>query len=439
MIDINLWKNEFDGKKILIWGYGKEGRSSYELIHLVCPDQRIDIADQRKQNSVIRETVERECVNTRFFFDDEVDFNSYDLILKSPGIVVNGRVQAEKISGVTQLFLKYYGKQTIGVTGTKGKSTTTSLIAAALSEQYKVHLVGNIGVSAFTCLENLEAGDLVAYELGCHQLEYASYSPHVGVFLNLYEEHLDHYGSLDRYRQAKDHVFSNQSEQDVAILHESLTEEIALRPDAVVIGREIDAIGRELICKGHRLLVEDCRLVGDHNYRNAAVAYYIARELYGVSDEQFLHAMASFEPLHHRIEDLGEYEGVRFVNDSISTIGQSCIMALEALRDVDTVLIGGMDRGIEYDELEEYLSAHSNLKVVFMYGSGKRIYEEMKEKGMDRDGLHYCEDLANAVELGRALTSLHHICLLSPAASSYDHFKNFEERGEIFRRLAFRL
>jgi UDP-N-acetylmuramoylalanine--D-glutamate ligase len=177
-------------------------------------------------------------------------------------------------------------------------------------------------------------------------------------------------------------------------------------------------------------------LIGDHNYQNLAVAYYAA-EQYGISDEQVLDACRHFVPLHHRLEDLGENNGIRYVNDSISTIGQACIQALRSIQNVDTVLIGGMDRGISYAELENYLYERKDVQVIFMYATGHRIFAEMKEKTLMRDGLYQTEDLNEAVSLAKQLTRKGHTCLLSPAASSYDHFKNFEERGKIFEKLAF--
>lgn len=180
----------------------------------------------------------------------------------------------------------------------------------------------------------------------------------------------------------------------------------------------------------------DCRLIGQHNFLNLAVAYYIAR-MYGVTDEQVVSAMKNFRPLAHRLENLGEHNGICFVNDSICTIGQACIQALSALKNVDVVLIGGMDRGIHYKELEAYLSQRKDVQVIFMYATGHRILQEMKDANFVREGLYEVENLEQAVAFAKTLVRPHHICLLSPAASSYDHFKNFEERGDVFKKLAF--
>lgn len=433
-MSMNDWRNEFENKNVLIWGFGLEGKASYRLIRKVCPDLVVTIADSRKGTAL--ERAKADTVNTICIYDDEADFSSYDLILKSPGIVLPEGMDTSNISGESQLFLKHYADRTIGITGTKGKSTTTSVTAAVLREKYPVVLVGNIGIPCFDAVEEMEAGALAAFEISCHQLEYCPYSPHVGVYLNLYEEHLDHYGSFKAYGDAKSKVIANQKDGDIAILHEDLTQYFDLaKSEPVLIGRDITAEGNVLHIPGKSMKAENCKLIGEHNYRNLATAWYIA-SLFGVTDEQVLHAAESFDPLHHRLEDLGEAGDIRYVNDSISTIGQSCIQALEALENVDTVLVGGMDRGIEYRELEEYLSNRTDVKVIFMYTTGKRIYQEMEQNSQLREGLYVTEDLYEAVALAKKLTRPHHTCLLSPAASSYDHFKNFEHRGDEFRKAA---
>ena len=428
------WKKEFADRKVIIWGFGREGKSSLKFIRSLLPEQEITVAEGRKTDLA---KIEAENPHVQAVYDDETDFNEYDLILKSPGIVVKKEIDRQKLSGQTQLFLKHYADRTIGITGTKGKSTTTSLVYTLLKEKYNTVLVGNIGIPCFEAIEQMENGYLAAFEMSCHQLEFCPYSPHIAVYLNLFEEHLDHYGTFAAYANAKANIFTHQKKGDVTILHRDLKARFKDKwvNEPVFIEQDINAEGQTLLIPGHTLTIEKCALIGEHNYRNLAVAYYIA-SLYGVSDEQVRHAASVFAPLHHRLEDLGEFHGIRYVNDSISTIGQASIQALEALKDVDVILIGGMDRGIEYKELEQYLSAHPELKVVFMYATGHRIHEEMKKAGQDREGLYEVQDLKEAVALGRSFVKPHHILLLSPAASSYDHFRNFEERGDVFRRLA---
>jgi UDP-N-acetylmuramoylalanine--D-glutamate ligase len=437
-MNMQEWKQEFAGKKILIWGFGREGQSSYRLIRSLLPEQLIDIADSPKTGREVLAKAHEQTVHTHIFYDTDIDITSYDMVLKSPGIVVPTGLSRENLTGQTQLFLKHYRSQVIGITGTKGKSTTSTLTACILSTKYRTHLVGNIGTPCFDIVPELKPEDLVSFEVSCHQLELCPYSPHVAVFLNLFEEHLDHYGTMAAYGAAKANVFLHQQKGDIAILNEHLTEWIPQADQPVLIGRDIRAEGTTLIIPNESLTVKDCRLIGEHNYWNLAVVYYIAHAIYGIDNETFLAAAARFQPLEHRLEDLGIHGGIRYIDDSISTIGQSCIQALTSLKNIDTVLVGGMDRGIEYRELEDYLAARTDVQVIFMYASGHRVHAEMTARGLQREGLHEVEDLEQAVALAKSLTRPGCSCLLSPAASSYDHFKNFEERGDVFERLACR-
>ncbi len=428
------WKEEFENKKIVIWGFAREGKASYNLIRRVCPDLHLTIAEGCKTDL---SAIMSEYPNVTAVHDDELDFSEFDMVLKSPGIVVPDHISKENITGETQLFLKHYRKQTIGITGTKGKSTTTSLIYAMLKEGKKVNLVGNIGIPCFEAIEGMEEGELAVFELSCHQLEFCPYSPHVAIYLNLFEEHLDHYGTFENYGNAKANIFLHQDEEDIVVMHESLTQYIPqCKSTPVLIGRDIYADGQTLLIPDHTLTIKECSLIGSHNYVNLAVAYFVAN-LYGISNVQVKEAVKKFKPLHHRLEDLGEFGGIRFVNDSICTIGQASIQALNALKDVDTILIGGNDRGIGYEDLEEDLWNRENLNVIFMYASGKRVYEEMKAQNHIKDSFYLVKDLEEAVKLSKKITREHHTVLLSPAASSYDHFKNFEERGDVFAKLAF--
>lgn len=426
MIDRDSWIQEFKDKNVLIWGYGMEGKSTYNFIRSLLPEQTLTIADKKIENV-------KDTTNTVLLREEETDFNAYDLIIKAPGIVAPNTINKSKITGQAPLFLKHYRNQTIGITGTKGKSTTTSIIAKVLSTKYKTFLVGNIGKACFDVIDELTEDALVAFEISCHQLEYATYSPHIAIYINLFDEHLDHYGTFENYGRAKDQIFVHQKEDDILIIHEDIQNRAGNR-EKICIGKDIYAIGHVLYDGKKQLEVKECSLKGEHNYQNLAVVYKVA-ELYDISDEKFLEAVKEFQPLRHRLEVIGTVENVMYINDSISTIGETCIQALDTYPNTSVVLVGGMDRGIHYDKLEEALFARKDVQVIFMYATGKRIHKEMKDKGLDRSDLYDVEDLDEAVTLAKKIARPNTVCMLSPASTSYDHFKNFEARGDYFRKL----
>lgn len=427
------WINEFENKKIVIWGFGREGLSSYTFIRSLLPNSLIYIADGNTSFKNIQR-IKDLTTNIELIDEDMID-SSFDVILKSPGIVLKGKQKDLEVTSEAQLFLKHYKNQTIGITGTKGKSTTSSLIYAALQTTCKTVLVGNIGIPCFDCIQDMEEGAIAVFEISCHQLEYATTSPHIGVFLNLFEEHLDHYGSFEAYGNAKANIFRNMDASDMILIHKDLDAYCKEIAHPILIGRDITTKDSTLIIPNHSLTIEECALIGKHNLCNMAVAYMVSKQ-FGVSDENFKKAMKEFKPLSHRLENLGVIDGITYVDDSISTIGQSCIQALVSLPNTTTVLVGGMDRGIEYNELEAYLSKRNDLNVIFMYSSGERVYNELKEKHLLHDRMTLVNDLQEAMFLAKKISPKGSLVLLSPAASSYDHFKNFEERGDVFRELA---
>jgi len=193
-------------KKILILGFGKEGQSTYSLLRKLFPEKTLCIADRNgnlKENEIIKADSARVCLHLGDVYLDNI--SDYDLIIKSPGISLKNFSDCDfsKFTSHTELFIRLFRKHIIGITGTKGKSTTASLIHHIISAYTKnCVLVGNIGVPPFDMLDSINRDTIIVYELSSHQLEQVQVSPHISVLLNLYEEHLDHYQSFENYQQA---------------------------------------------------------------------------------------------------------------------------------------------------------------------------------------------------------------------------------------------
>lgn len=428
-------------KSVLILGFGREGKSTLSLIQKVGGYTELAISDLNEV-SVDDENIRLHCGK-----DYQKVLNEYDVIFKSPGIVLE--MERNEITGMllsqTQVFFERYGKQIVGITGTKGKSTTTTLLYNILKEAGKsVVLAGNIGIPAFDIWENIEEDTIITFEMSSHQLEYMTVAPHIAVYLNVHEEHLDHYGTMEKYVKAKENIYRYQQKNDILFVNEQIVpHEENYEGDSIAVGYDVSSdiiiLDNMVTYKNecYEIPVDDIRLMGEHNYYNIAVCYGIATEL-GISEKDFTKGLCTYETLPHRLQYVGTFDGIKFYDDSISTICDTAIQALNSVKDASTILIGGMDRGIEYDELIMFLSRSSIENIVLMYDTGKRIFNEIKEKYPDfkkADRIHLVDTLEEAVKLSKKITPSGRSCILSPAAASYGIFKNFEERGDVFQSL----
>ena len=407
--------NLFEDKKILIWGYGREGQSTEKWLETHASPKAVEVSNVSPEEML------------------KGAGDGFDVIIKSPGIVwpPKGELSEEnnkideisaKITSQTEIFISTFGDKTIGVTGTKGKSTTVSMLAHVLGEcsGKKVILAGNIGLPCLDYYDEAEGDSIVVLELSCHQLKDAKTAPHISVFLDLYEEHLDYYGTMDAYFTAKSHIVSRQRPGDKAYLGENVPEIASASEQIRVIPSADDLKGIDL------------GLYGEHNRINAYFVKRICMDNFGISESDILKSLKSFEALPHRMKKIGTYEGINFYDDSISTIPEAAISAATSIPDAQVILVGGMDRGISYSVLEEFMKLHSEYRFICMYATGKRIVEELGDR---LSNVYYEEELEGAVKKAFEITDNGRGCVLSPAAASYGYFKNFEERGRVFGEL----
>lgn len=386
--------DKLNGKRILIWGYGREGQSTEQFLKRCCQPASMEIYEGKREG-----------------FDED----AYDWIIKSPGIVYH---EANlKYLSQTEIFLEEYRDRVIGITGTKGKSTTSSMLYTVLKEcsGKKVIILGNIGQPCLDYFEEVDEDTIVVYEMSCHQLAHTEVSPHIAIFLNFYEEHLDYYVTVDRYFRAKSNIARYQKEGDYFFVGDNVPA-IETKAEVIALKRQEEQLF-------------DLNVLGEHNIYNAQFVHYIAVKLLGCNEADVLASMKRFKGLPHRLEHVGDVNGVAYYDDSISTIPEATISAVKSIPNVQTVLIGGMDRGINYDVLIRFIQENGQYQYICMYDSGKRIYDAVGEC----KHCHYVPDLELAVDFAKKNTESGKACVLSPAAASYGYFKNFEERGEVFK------
>lgn len=426
---IELLSSIVKGKKVLILGFGKEGQSTYKLLSRLNTCGRLDISDIKRPQ--YRFGPDTEIYSGDTYMDC---LDSYDIVFKSPGVILPKDIHEYKckITSQTEVFLAAYNRQVIGITGTKGKSTVSSLLYHVMSNSgVKCILAGNIGTPVFDVIENIDKDTVIVLELSCHQLEYCNYSPATAVLLNIYEDHLDHYRSFEDYKKAKKNIF----------LHQRPTDTLYCGDDVMLENGEVASrvffINSDILPFKSFESIGNVKLKGQHNLKNCAFVYIISKN-FGVSDEEFISLLQTFRPLKHRLEYIGTKHGVEYFDDSISTTVESTINAIKSIENVETVILGGMDRGIDYNPLIKFLLKSKLKNIILMYESGKRIYELFQnEAGSHNKKIIYCSDLQEAALTAQNVTSKGSACLLSPASASYGHFKNFEERGDAFKHLLF--
>ncbi|MCR4889685.1 MAG: UDP-N-acetylmuramoyl-L-alanine--D-glutamate ligase, partial [Ruminococcus sp.] len=291
----------------------------------------------------------------------------------------------------------------------------------------------------FDIADSLTDESIVVCELSCHQLEYMTVSPAKAVFLNLYEEHLDHYGTLEKYYDAKKNIYLHQKEHDTLLINADIAPDESQAYVYTISNSNKDAdiyiSDGKVKCPEtvYDIPTDNIKLLGVHNHYNIAVAHFITT--FYVDEKQFTEALCTFDPLAHRLEFVDTVNGIRWYDDSISTACATAIEALKSVPEPGTILIGGMDRGIDYTPLVDFLKDF-DVNVICMEASGKRVFDMLISTDIkDVTRVHYAHHLEEAVKLASEITPNGRSCVLSPAAASYGIFKNFEERGDVFKSL----
>lgn len=438
-------------KNICILGFGKEGKSTYKFIRRYLKEKKLTIIDKNDISDSIEPTGDK---NIKLIYGENYldNLEIYDLIFKTPGITFKDMDITNiksKLTSQLEILLENYKDNIIGITGTKGKSTTSSLMYKILIDQGKdAYLLGNIGNPILDDIEKFNKDTYLVIEMSSHQLEFVKTSPHIGIILNLYEDHLDHAKTVEHYHECKMNMFKYQNSNDISIYSKdnlntvNLINKKSLKSKLYSVTLNNDNslntiyLDNDFVKYNDKILYNknsERNIIGNHNLSNIMFCLLIS-QLLNLDIEKVNKSIENFNPLCHRLELVGTYNGITYYNDAIATIPVATINAIETLKNVDTLIFGGMDRGIDYQDLIDYLKKCNVRNLICMPTTGYNI-GKILEKDKINKNIYYIEMLDDAVSLAKKITEKGKICLMSPAASSYEYFKNFEEKGNKFKEL----
>ena len=398
---------ELRGKKIAIVGSGTN--------------------NQRLSEFLKKAGIEFEIINNWKSSDELIGkLDDFDLVFRTPGLpFLADAIQQAKFKGVeilsqTKLFFKLCLAPIIGITGTKGKGTTSSLVAKILSAAgKKVWLGGNIGVDPFEFFEQVKPEDFVVLELSSFQLQDLEQSPHIAVVLNITSDHLDHHRSRDEYIKSKSNLIDYQNETDFTVLHPAL-------PDWFKqLGK-----GKKIIFDPESVLDFKTKLLGVHSYENIAAAVAVAKIL-KIDEAVIRESISEFETLPHHLQKIREFDQITYVDDAVSTNNDTAIAAISAINTPIVLIVGGHDKGLDFTELGKKILTSPNIKGLVIIGevTDKILKAVDGFEGQVRTG---AKSMPEILQQARSIAERGDTILISPATDSFDMFKNMYDRADQF-------
>ena len=429
--------DQFKDKKIAVIGEGIEGKSSAEFLKR--HGARVEIRDKKQGDDYLE------------------DLNRFDFVIRSPGVHINKvrgskfEVQSSKITSQTKLFFDLSPtKNIIGVTGTKGKGTTSSLIYEMLKADGRdAYLGGNIGVPPFDFLEKLNQDSWVVLEISSFQLQDLDKSPHVAVMLMVTSEHLDYHKDITEYIEAKRNILSHQKQGDFAIINRDylVSNESDVKTEAKVyyISREREveegcfALGNQVILriKGNDIPLVDTRellLRGDHNHENVCAASLVAY-LAGVKAGTITQVLKLFKGLEHRLELVNKINDVEYYNDSFSTTPETAIAAIKSFKNPEILILGGSSKNSDFTELGQVIGDAENIKAIIGIGEEwERMKAQFPISNFQFPIIEGATTMEQIVKAASKIAVPGDVVLLSPACASFGMFQNYKDRGNQFKQ-----
>lgn len=454
-------------KKVAILGLGIEGVAlarflkdkvkKIALLDIVSKEKLLDRAEE-ESNSELKELLSQankyEMNLGNSYLENLTDF---EVIFRTPGIpYFNSEIQKAKESGVEvssqiKLFFDLCPAKIVGITGTKGKGTTASLIESILKIncKRKVFVAGNIGKPAITLLDEIGKEDIVILELSSFQLQDLEKSPHIAVITNLSIDHLDYHRDREEYQDAKRAIYEYQSSHDHLVVNSKLNTEYYKGANSEVrVFSGFGEIGGEAHVssgdnnkhtvylktdKGKEKIVseDDVSLKGDHNLENIAAASLVASIL-GLGAKQIKEGVKKFKGLPHRLEFVAEVNGVSYFNDSFATNPEPTIAAIDAFKRDKILILGGSSKGANFEPLATKIVSNNVVAVILIGNEAKKIKKSLKDKHFSGQIIN-ADSLREVIKKSKEISKENDVVVFSPACASFDMFKNYKDRGNKFR------
>lgn len=445
MKEISTYRN----KKVIVLGLAKSGLHAALLLHKLGAFVTVNDRQPLEQSPHAQQLVEAGIRVISGSHPVELLDEDFSLMVKNPGIPYSNpmvkRAQALKLPIITEPELAYevLAGELIGITGSNGKTTTTTLINLMLNQDQpttKAYVAGNIGIPASEVAQKIQPGQTMVTELSSFQLlGVTELRPHIAVLTNIYEAHLDYHGNRHNYIEAKMNLVKNQTPDDYFVVNWDSEEWQKLsqrtRGQVVPFSRLGKSTAGSYVKDGQIYFREEricpvavIKIPGQHNVENALAAVAVAK-LKGVSNQAIQTVLQTFAGVKHRIQFVEEWQQRRFYNDSKATNIEATTVALQSFAQPIVLIAGGLDRGFTFEALVPLLKKH--VRAMVLYGETSDL---MKAAGQQAGiaAIVQVSDLVAATKQAVALSKPNEVILLSPAAASWDQFKTFEERGDLF-------
>lgn len=453
------FKNNIKGKKIAVLGLGVSNIPAIKYLNslgaIIYAHDKIEKLEEKHEDI-------RKLDNIRFYLGDEQlkDLDKVDYILRSPGVkpflpeIEDAVKKGVKLTSEIELLVEYSPCKIIGITGSAGKTTTTTLITSILKDAgYNVWTGGNIGTPLFTKLDEMKDTDIIVLELSSFQLMTMKKSPDISVVTNIYEDHLDYHRDFEEYVMAKTNIFTYQKENDICVLNydspfkekfDNLIKYKKLKNKVIYFSENkinnngayiedgnIYYIENDIIKK--IVDTEDLMLKGNKNYLNVCTAICAVKNL--VDNENIAKSLKKFKGVEHRIEFVTKKNGVEYYNDSISTTPGKAMAALTAFDKKIILIAGGYDKNLDYSSLGKYI-INACKDVILLGNTTEKIYGSIIEDdsyNKDEICIFKVDSLKEAVEKAKEIAKEGDIVIMSPASASFDMFASYKQRGNMFK------